>query len=298
MTLLFNTDVLSVIKSSKSHCWPLMVVITEIPPHLRESFLTIVGLSYDQNKMPPMNLFLKTFVDKLNECFTEGMSWIHPSIVETIVSKIVVCLIVADAPARAKIQNVLNFNGRFGCNVCEVKTKASQKKKGKRVYRYYPCYEEVNKLRTSRKMQKQAQKALLLDKKHCKGVKGTTVISKLPLIDLGTCVFPEYMHSTLLGAGKYFIDLWMNKKGSWNIKKNIKDINDFITSIKPPSPFNRMPRPLTNYKFFKANEFLYWILFFHYLNCKNIWKINIWNIGFCLSKDCFFYFKIILLLRI
>lgn len=63
-------------------------------------------------------------------------------------------------------------------------------------------------------MHKQPRKASQSDLIHVKGVKGHTVISKLPLLDLGTALLPEFMHSVLLGVVRQFISLWTEKKRS------------------------------------------------------------------------------------
>lgn len=59
---------------------------------------------------------------------------------------------------------------------------------------------------------------------HCKGVKGSSIISLLPKLDISTCVVPEYMHSVLLGVTKQFLNVWINKKGNWRINKKLEKI--------------------------------------------------------------------------
>lgn len=49
-------------------------------------------------------------------------------------------------------------------------------------------------------MEAQARKLRKLNKNQIRGVKGYSILSCVPLIDIGTCVLPEYMHSVLLGA--------------------------------------------------------------------------------------------------
>lgn len=71
-------------------------------------------------------------------------------------------------------------------------------------------------------MEAQARKLRKFNKNQIKGVKGYSILSCVPLIDIGTCVLPEYMHSVLLGVVKQFIKLWLDKKGPWNIKKKVK----------------------------------------------------------------------------
>ena len=262
LTLVLSTDGLELVASSKSHCWPLTFVIAELPEHLRESFLMTLGIWYDNECKPCMNTFLKPFCLKLKECFDFGINWVHPTTKEINLSRIVAPLIIADAPARAQVQNILNFNGRYGCNICEIKMKRSSRIEGKRSYRIYPYKDEGSKLRTGRRMQVQAQKTLDLGRNHVKGVKGSSVISDLPHLDLGTCLLPEYMHSVLLGVGRQFVDLWIAKRGPWNIKKDIEKIDDFLLSIRPPHFFNRMPRQITFSKFYKASEYYNFILFY------------------------------------
>lgn len=262
LTLILNTDGLSLIKSAKSHCWPLMFMIAELPEHLRESFIVTIGLWYDANSKPLMNTFLRPFCQKLNECFHNGISWIHPTTKQVHISKIVAPLIVADAPARAQIQNILSFNGKFGCNICEIKTKRCRKRTGEKRVRVYMFQETASKLRSNKRMKKQAIVAITNNVSHVKGVKGNSVISILPFLDVSTCVMPEYMHSILLGTGKQFFNLWFCKKGSWNIKQYVADIDDFLLNIRPPYFFNRMPRSITLHKFFKASEYYNWILYY------------------------------------
>lgn len=51
------------------------------------------------------------FCIKFHEYYHKGIVWTNPATNKACVTKITVPLIVADAPARAKIQNILNFNG-------------------------------------------------------------------------------------------------------------------------------------------------------------------------------------------
>lgn len=261
LTLMLNTDGLSLVKSSKSHCWPLMLTILEVPQYLRESFLVTIGLWYDNEHKPPMNMFLKQFCLKLKEYFEDGISWVNPKTGKTVVSRIVTPLIIADAPARAEVQNIQYFNGTFGCNICEIKKQRARSVVGERNCSIYP-YEECSKLRTGTRMNKQAKQVPASDENQVTGVKGHSVFSELPLLDLGTCVVPEYMHSMLLGVARQIISVWINKKGPWNIKKHLKDIDSFLLSIRPPHFFNRMPRSLTLIHFYKASEYYDLILFY------------------------------------
>lgn len=177
-------------------------------------------------------------------------------------SKIIAPLIIADAPARAQIQNIINYNGKYGCNICEIKTRQSRKIESKRRIRVYAFQNQASRLRSNERMQIQGEKALKDKKKQVKGVKGKSIVSSLPFLDLAKCVLPEYMHCALLGVGKQFIDLWFKKKGNWNMEKSILEIDKFLKNIQPPYFFNRMPRSITLSSFYKASEYLYLILYY------------------------------------
>lgn len=127
LTLILNTDGISLIKSSKSHCWPLMFMIAELLEHLRESYIIVIDLWYDITRKPLMNIFLQPLCKKLCKYFHKGISWINPMTNQVCTSKIVAPLIIADAPARVQIQNIINCNGKYGCNICEIKTRQSRK---------------------------------------------------------------------------------------------------------------------------------------------------------------------------
>lgn len=122
-----NTDGESLVKSSKSPCWPVMAIIAELPDYLRESFLLTIGIWYDIEVKPSMDTLLQPIVLKLRDCFDNGIEWIDPKTANKYVSRVTAPLIIADAPARAQIQKIMNFNGTYGCNLCEIKTQKCKK---------------------------------------------------------------------------------------------------------------------------------------------------------------------------
>ncbi|XP_074096310.1 uncharacterized protein LOC141525650 [Cotesia typhae] len=224
LTLILNTDGLSLVKSAKSHCWPIMFTVAELPEYIREKHIIITGLWYDDHCKPPMNLFLRPICCKLKECFIKGIDWVHPKTGNSVNSKITAPLIIADAPARAQIQNILSFNGRYGCNICEIRTVRSKNIPGKKACRIYP-YKTDFRVRIGERMEKQAKKLLRTDMKHqIRGVKGYSIMSCLPLTDISTCVFPEYMHSVLLGVVKQVIGIWFSAKALGALKIEVKKL--------------------------------------------------------------------------
>lgn len=58
LTLVLNTDGLTLVKSSGSHCWSIISFIAVLPKYLRELYLTTIGLWYDKDCKPVMNTFM------------------------------------------------------------------------------------------------------------------------------------------------------------------------------------------------------------------------------------------------
>lgn len=121
LTLIFHTDGIEIVESSKSHCYPLMFMIAEIPIEHRSSYTLFNGVWYDKSK-PNMNKFLKPFCKKLKKFRDKGISWTDPKTKAKNTSKISVEIVVADAPVRAELQNTLAHNGTYSCNTCEIET--------------------------------------------------------------------------------------------------------------------------------------------------------------------------------
>lgn len=267
LTLVLYTDGISLIKSSTSHCWPLMFVVAELPPDIRYKNIIIAGIWYEKTIKPPMNLFLMPFCQKILN--NKTIYWKSSSTNEVNCSTISAPLFIADAPARAQIQNILNFNGEYGCNICELKTIALENIDGKKLVRTYPYKKEL-KLRNQNEMEKQAENVEQNEKAtHCMGVKGRTIVSCLPMIDVSTCFVPEFMHSVLLGVTKQFLNVWLNKKGDWRVIKKIKQIDNFLLNIKPVKAVGRMPRSLKSFRMFKATELFNWLIYYSLPTLEN-----------------------------
>lgn len=277
LTLMLNTDGLSLVESANSHCWPLMVMIAELPPHLRQYYLITIGLWYDNEQKPLMNTFLRPFVMKFDECYETGIDWIHPVTKQTCNSKIVVPVIIADAPARADILHMQSHNGTWGCNFCEIMRQPCEKIYKNRKISVFLYSEKEAELRTSTRMMNQAKQAEKAKKNerengngasekikkiHYRGIKGATIISKILFLNISTCIALEFMHLILLGVVKQFLNIWIKKKGMWDLRSFREEIENFIRNIKPPSHFHRMPRSIFLSHFFKTHEFYNWLLYY------------------------------------
>ena len=260
VNIILNSDGVRIRKGSTKELWLAMFTIVEVPLHLQKSFLTVVGVWYDEKK-PNMKTFLKPFAERmetLDQGYESGVEWTHPITKEKHKSSVRLPVTVLDAPARAMTQNIMNFNSRYGCNLCETKALLTAFIPGrKRVRRFR--YVHNPKLRTKARMVKQAEE--VGERKHVKGVKGPSVISIVPSVDISQCIVPEYLHSVLLGICKLLLVIWTSKPGNWSIKDRIPEIDEFLKSFKHPSFVHRGLRQLKSLKYWKASDFYYFLFF-------------------------------------
>ncbi|KAH9379025.1 hypothetical protein HPB48_010121 [Haemaphysalis longicornis] len=113
LTLNIYMDGSPVFKSSKMSVWPLQFIVNELPPPLRFQRPMLAGLWF--GKQPPkMQAFLSRFVDQVND--TPPISWNDGTSKHC--SKVFVLCCAVDAPARAKVLNMAQFNGFNGCPWC------------------------------------------------------------------------------------------------------------------------------------------------------------------------------------
>lgn len=112
-------------------------------------------------------------------------------------------------------------------------------------------------------MAKQAEIAPSKKDGHKTGVKGPTVVSKLPGIDISSAVNPEYMHSVLLGVVRQFLSYWITVPGFWKFTSEaVKSFNNAILKITPPNTFCRYTRNITDFVQYKASELYNFLLFY------------------------------------
>jgi len=86
-----------------------------------------------------------------------------------------------------------------------------------------------------------------------KGVKGISILSKIPLCDPSAAVYPEYMHG-IMGLIKRFMKLWFETDLNCNLKDHRNEINNFLRTVKVPDYLTRCPETTDDYPSWKANE--------------------------------------------
>ena len=173
ISLTWNTDGVPLFSSSNYSIWPLQASVNELPIHLRVKNMLLIGLWF--GRKPCMNTFLKPFVDESSKLENEGFLFSN----EDKPRKVVQLIFCGDAPARALVRNVKQFNGQYGCDWCESPGIAVENGNGPPV-RCYPHRTPVV-MRTARNQAKYALKAS--PKNPVKGVKGVATVDLLPVFN-------------------------------------------------------------------------------------------------------------------
>ncbi|XP_043471564.1 uncharacterized protein LOC122504492 isoform X2 [Leptopilina heterotoma] len=117
VSLLFNTDGANAFNRfhSQNSVYPLHLIVNESPLDIRTSKTIVCGLWFGKGK-PDMNVFLRSFVDEMNEYSRLGIPCLIRG--ETIIIKPYVIGCVVDSIARPPLQGVGQFNTPYGCNWC------------------------------------------------------------------------------------------------------------------------------------------------------------------------------------
>ncbi|XP_037503341.2 uncharacterized protein LOC119378205 [Rhipicephalus sanguineus] len=199
ITLTINLDGSPVFNSSKFSIWPVQTIINELPPGLRSKNVTVATLWYGQSH-PDMTLVLEAFAKQMDSLADSGIEWTCDG--ETFHSKVYCFTAVADAPARALMQNTVQYNGYFGCGWCLHPGKCIEGTVK------YPVSAEAPPDRTKEGMTEDMDEANGTGV-NVRGVKGPSPLINLVGFDIVWGFTPDYMHGVLLGVTRQFMELWL-----------------------------------------------------------------------------------------
>ncbi|KAL3987097.1 organic solute transporter subunit alpha [Sarotherodon galilaeus] len=262
LTLTWNFDEVPIFSTTRYSIWPLQFVINELPYTQRQENMIVAGFWFGQGK-PHMNTFLKPFVDECCDLAQNPFQWRDSR--GTPHSSKVFCLVCSsDAVARPLLRNCKQFNGEYGCDWClhpgTVVTKGSG---SVRSYRY----DETKQASRSKNMfvenGREAESSHENTSEY--GVKGMSLLSRLPLFDIVFGFVPEYMHSVLVGVTKQLFGLWLNSENSmkdWYVGQQISQMDSYLQMLKPPSEMSRSPQSLKGRDTWKASEWRAFLLFY------------------------------------
>ncbi|XP_064468151.1 uncharacterized protein LOC135378916 [Ornithodoros turicata] len=255
LTLSVNADGSPMFKSANYSIWPVQLTINEMAPHLRWQFIVVPLLWYGAHH-PNMTLLLEAFATQMQNLARDGIPWIAAG--QHVKSKVYCISCVADAPARAAMANMVQYNGYYGCTWClhpGVCVEGCVK---------YPVTIGAVPERTARGTAEDMS-AAAASQRTVRGVKGPSPLLNVPGFDIVWAFRPDYMHCALLGVTRQFLELWFGNRGEEYYigqPQTLSKVNNRIVNIKPPQCINRPPRDLSLRKYWKASECQSWLLYY------------------------------------
>jgi hypothetical protein len=260
ITLSMFIDGVPLFKSSGVSMWPVYFIINEIPP--KERFLKknmlLWGIWQGTGK-PKMTMFLTPLVTDLLMLHNDGVNIVKNGTSYLVKAKLII--VTMDLQARAYVTNMTQHNGEFSCLYCTASGKVV--KSGAGNCRTFP-FKDYDK-RTD-DMIKEASLTASRTGKRYHGFFGESILSCLPYFSLSKNIVIDYMHGTLLGVTKKFLDMWFDSKYKDTphyIGDRVKVLDNLMKAICPPYLVHRSPRVLSNtYSHWKASELRNWLLFY------------------------------------
>lgn len=232
-----NIDGLPLVKNSSSQFWPILAQIFSDEQYIQP---IAIGIYHGMTKPKDVNQFLKYFVDEMILLHNEKLILYGKEV------NVKIRCIICDAPARAFISRVKQFNGYFGCHKC---TQEGEYIDGRMTF------PEINSaLRTDmsfrNRVQEEHHKAASVLELYPIGM-----VSQLPL---------DYLHLICIGVVKRLLLLWI--RGPKNVRLNQNQLNNISQSLislksSVTSEFQRKPRSLLEIDHWKATEFRQFLLY-------------------------------------
>lgn len=263
LPLVMNTDGAQVFKSSTKSVWLIQAYQCFLRPVKR--FIPgniIVAAAHFGPKKPCMKSLFYPLLKELRKIQEEGGLVIEEGNRKyNLMPVIVGCC--CDLPAKAEVQSLTLYSGRFGCGYClHPGESIKRRENNKAVVRYvsgnYTSRSHENFVETYKKLKPNA--ALI------NGIKGISCLVAATDFDLvnGFCL--DYMHCVLLDVVKKLLSLWLDSKNHskpyYIQKKHQVMLSGRVINIKPNSEISRKPRSLFARADFKANEYRSLLLYY------------------------------------
>ncbi len=156
---------------------------------------------------------------------------------------------VYDKPARAIVNNTIASHGYYGCVKCTQRT-----------YEYQPDFE----MRSDENYESFCNEAQSNSKKKaCFGIKGSTCLTSLKFYSVCNSTQIDFMHSVGLGVIKDLFTHWFDMVlGPYSLRDHLVEIDVAYINLTPPDYLPDVPRSVTEWKIWKAKEFINFILFY------------------------------------
>lgn len=262
MSLIINTDGMSLGMSTSLSAWPLFLSVNELSPKNRKKHLIFAGI-WVSKKQPNMRVFLKPFVESLRKLTTDGFRWLNNNGEEQ-TSKVFPLLALLDSGARYKFLNLSSYTSYYGCTYCYQRAEHTNKGRRFTVTNRAPlrthdsmCQDMLtaHNARNNRDQRTRVHRG-------CKGI--TSLVYLYPYLNLGTSVVVDYLHNALLGVTRshIYLDLRVTSGKKFYIgePEKLHIINQRLMLIRPPTSITRLPRDLKDMKMWRATEWRTYLL--------------------------------------
>lgn len=264
LSLTLNADGAKVFNRNTEAVWPLQLYQNYLPPKLR--YLTknilVVGVYYGKSSQISFQNFLYPLVQELRE-LENGFNIEDKNFSISVVPKLVHA--VADLPAKAKMQEFVQFNAYNACGYCHQHGMAmpNVSRKGKTV-RYLlenPPAEPKLHENIVRIMEQ------LKDGEQKSGVKDISALTYINDFDIILSFGIDDLHAIYEGVFSKILDLLLNAryhKSDFHLTVRKQQLLDSrITNIKPTMDITRKPRSLiANRNYLKGSEKRNLLLFY------------------------------------
>lgn len=252
----WNTDGVSLFKSSKFEIWPFYLSINELPysKRTKKENLILAGLWFGPKKPLP-SLFLNSICHELDQ-LKNGVEFDLPGDNRSRHVKAAVICGTCDLPAKAAFLNMKQFNGEYPCTKCRIRSEPLEPGSLNRIY----PFQENLELRNTRQTTNYAYEAEIINDAVF-GVKGKTIISRMTKDYIRQTAI-DSMHAVFLGIVRALLIIWFDQK--IGIFSNYRSyVDEKIRLITPPDFVPRLPRAIMdNLMYLKASELKAW--FFYY----------------------------------
>jgi len=270
ISLACNSDGVPVFKSSNVSMWPVLLSVNEVSFSRRADTMILKSLWFASSK-PRIDSYLKPLTDELNILQTDGLQWkdAHGNVLTT---KCTLTMCICDSVARPMVQNVIQFNGLYGCSYCM--HKGEMIKKGSGHVRVYPADSGLHPLRTKDESLEHAKLAVR-DGKPYFGIKEPCVFSELQGFDNVTGFPPDYMHCVCLGVVRQVVNILVdtgNHSQPFYLGNCIEEIDSYLLQQKPPNEIHRSARSILLRKYWKASEWRCFLLFYSVVVFKKLMR--------------------------
>ena len=247
ITLMVNIDGVAISKSSKRSIYPLMLVINELPPHLRQENIIIPFLFMNSDTVDFNDKLLGPWVQEMNRLNSVGFCWTSSLTGEKSWTRVIVYCFCLDAMMKPKLLGLLHPSAYISCPSCFVVGEYAQKGKGGSVV-FLSEDPGISRKRTCTDLQLgdgQVSIPMIMS------LDGIGDIFKMTAIDS--------MHNCYLGVCKYVITRVFDVKAKGMARRKIA--NEVLENIHPPLFIERGPRSFNEVAFWKAHE---WANFVYY----------------------------------